>query len=74
MQEQADALGLAAYIQRQEGQQSEPIDVSRFNTNHDTKYRVAALLDAPTHVLPPLQTLAPAFMELLICDPDSSRE
>jgi len=65
-------LGLSAYMQRQEGQVSKPVDVSRFNTNIDTRSRVAALLDAPTHVLPPLESLAPAFLELLICDADNT--
>ncbi len=67
-------MGLNAYIQRQEGREAGTIDTSRFDTSLDTRSRVAALLDAPTHVLPPLESLAPAFLELLICEADDSME
>ena len=34
----------------------------------DTKARITELFDAPTHILPSIESLAPTFLELLTCN------
>ena len=66
-----DEIGLSAFVKGGQQPGEEAIDLARFDRNPNTEKRLAALLDAPSHALPPMDVLAPAFLELLVCDSGS---
>lgn len=68
MQEAADEIGLSAFVKERQKPAEAGADLSRFDANPNTQKKIAALLDAPSHALPPMSVLAPAFLELLVCD------
>lgn len=64
-------LGLSGFAKDMQPEES-AASMSRFDTNPSTQKKIATLLDAPSHALPPMKVLAPAFLELLICDAASN--
>ena len=68
VQEIEDQIGLSTFMKAQRQGPDPVADPSRFDSNPNTQKKIAALLDAPSHALPPMSVLAPAFLELLVCD------